>query len=145
MYVDAIEEIQRAVRMSENNMRVLATLGYAYAVAGQRARAQQVLDELQARSKQAYVSPYFFAIIYSGLDEKAAALDWLERAAQERHPYLILLDVEPVFRGSATSRVLESSCAGSSPAERDRPAMMTACTSPSGGLPSSLRGEDSPA
>ncbi len=99
MYGDAIEEIQRAVRMSENNMRVLATLGYAYAVAGQRARAQQVLDELQARSKQAYVSPYFFAIIYSGLDEKAAALDWLERAAQERHPYLILLDVEPVFSG----------------------------------------------
>jgi tetratricopeptide (TPR) repeat protein len=96
MYAEAIVEIQRALGMSGDNTRVLATLGYAYAVAG-GARAQQVLAELQARSKRSYVSPYFLALIHAGRDEKASALDSLEKALQERQPYLILLDVEPVF------------------------------------------------
>lgn len=97
MYAEAIDEIQKALRMSADNTRVLATLGYAYAVAGQRAKAQQVLAELQARSKGSYVSPYFIAVVYAGLGEKESAFDFLERALQERQPYLVLLDVEPVF------------------------------------------------
>ena len=97
MHAEAIEEIQKALRMSGENTRVLATLGYAYAVAGQRAKAQQVLTELHGRSKRSYVSPYFLAVVHAGLGENASALDLLERALQERQPYLILLDVEPVF------------------------------------------------
>ena len=97
LYAEAIDEIKKAVGMSGDNTRVLGTLAYAYAVAGQRAKAQQLLGELQARSKRGYVSPYFLAVIHAGLGEKASALDSLERALQERQPYLVLLDVEPVF------------------------------------------------
>lgn len=97
MYAEAIGEIQKGLGMSGDNTRVLGTLGYAYAVAGQRAKAQQLLAELQARSKRSYVSPYFLAVIHAGLGDKALALDSLEKAVQERQPYLVLLDVEPVF------------------------------------------------
>ena len=47
--------------------------------------------------KQKYVSPYFIALVYVGLGEKDQAFAWLEKAYQERHPYLILIKVEPVF------------------------------------------------
>jgi len=76
---------------------MLATLGHAYAVSGNRSEAQNVLNDLQHLAKQRYVSPYFIAVIYVGLQEDDLALEWLEKAYQERHPYLILLKVEPVF------------------------------------------------
>jgi TolB-like protein/Flp pilus assembly protein TadD len=97
MYAEAIDEIQKALQISAGNARLLATLGYAYAVAGDRPKARQVMAELQARSTSAYVSPYFLAVISAGLGDKKPALDYLEKAEQERQPYLILMDVEPVF------------------------------------------------
>ncbi len=98
MHEEAIAEIRKAVALSEGNTRALATLGHAYAVSGRRSEALKVLNELKARSKQSYVSPYFIALIYAGLGENDRTLEWLEKAYQERHPYLILLKVQPVFR-----------------------------------------------
>jgi hypothetical protein len=37
-------------------------------------------------------------LIYAGLGEKDQAFAWLEKAYQERHPYMILIKVEPVFQ-----------------------------------------------
>jgi len=98
MHEEAIAEIRKAVVLSASNTRVLATLGYAYGVSGRRSEALKVLNDLRARSKQSYVSPYFIALIYAGLGENNRTLEWLEKAYQERHPYLILLKVQPVFR-----------------------------------------------
>ena len=94
---EAIANINKAIALSEGNVRMKATLGYAYAVTGRRSEGQQIIDELQVQSKQKYVSAYFIAVIYSGLGEKDHAFAWLEKAYQERHPYLTLLKVEPVF------------------------------------------------
>jgi eukaryotic-like serine/threonine-protein kinase len=55
-------------------------LGYAYAVAGRRAEAQQVLDKLNELSKQKYVPAVSMARIYVGLGEKDKAFEWLEKA-----------------------------------------------------------------
>jgi len=98
MHEEAIAEIRKAVALSAGNARVLATLGYAYAVSGRRSEALKVLNDLRARSKQSYVSPYFIALVYAGLGENDRTLQWLEKAYQERHPYLLLLKVQPVFR-----------------------------------------------
>ena len=56
-----------------------------------------MLNELKGRSERSYVSPYFIALIYTGLGEKDKAFEWLEKAYHERHPYLAFLKVEPVF------------------------------------------------
>jgi tetratricopeptide (TPR) repeat protein len=93
----AIDEIQQAIRLSNGDIRARATLGHAYAVAGRRAEAMQVIDELKQLSQQRYVSPYFVAVVYAGLQDDDEAFTWLEKAYQEHHPYLILMDVEPVF------------------------------------------------
>jgi serine/threonine protein kinase/tetratricopeptide (TPR) repeat protein len=97
MYEEAIAEIKDAIRLSGGDVRARATLGHAYAVAGKRAEALQILDELKALSKQRYVSPYFIALVYVGLKNDDEAFAWLEKAYEERHPYLILMDAEPVF------------------------------------------------
>ena len=96
---EAIEEIKEAVRLSNGDVRMLSTLAHAYAVSGNRTEALKILGDLQKISQQRYVSPYFIAVIYVGLADDDRALEWLEKAYQERHPYLILLKVEPVFDG----------------------------------------------
>ena len=66
----------------------LSSLGYAYAVAGDRANAEQVLRQLEDLSKQRYVSPANLAAIYLGFGDKTKALDWLEKAYQDLDPML---------------------------------------------------------
>ena len=96
-YPEAIAEINRAINLAGNQTRVIATLGHAYAVAGRRGEAQQVINQLQERSKQSYVSPYYIALVYTGLGEKDQAFEWLEKAYAERESYFNLFKVEPVF------------------------------------------------
>ncbi len=72
-------------------------MGRAYALAGQRDKAQKALDELREMSKQRYVSPYLIAVVYAGLGDKDQAFAWLEKAYQDRSFFLIWLNVEPRF------------------------------------------------
>jgi adenylate cyclase len=94
---EAIAEIKKAIDMSAGNIRMTATLGYAYAIAGKRAEAEKIISRLKDESKRRYVSPYFIATVYAGLDEKDLTFEWLEKAYDERHPYMTLIKVEPVF------------------------------------------------
>ena len=74
-----------------------AELGYAYAVFGKKDEARKILDELKELSEREYVSSYFLALIYTGLGEKDQALEWLEKAYQERAIYLIYVGKQPQF------------------------------------------------
>jgi tetratricopeptide (TPR) repeat protein len=62
----------------------LGQLGQAYAMAGSPARAREILQELEERARTAFVSPYHFAYVYTGLGDSDRAMDWLERAVAER-------------------------------------------------------------
>ena len=54
-YEQAIAEMQKAVEFSGNSTQMTAALGYAYAVAGQRDKAQGIIVELERRSHESYV------------------------------------------------------------------------------------------
>jgi tetratricopeptide (TPR) repeat protein len=96
IYEEAISHLQTAVVLSERRPDKLAALGHAYAVFGENAKAQKVLEELRGLSEQRFVSAYDFAILYAGLGEKGQALEWLERAYEERAFSLLMgLKVEP--------------------------------------------------
>jgi hypothetical protein len=66
-----------------------------WAVAGRRDKAQQMLSALKASSRQQYVSPFLFAIIYIGLGDHQEALASLEKAHDERHWLMCVLKTEP--------------------------------------------------
>ena len=80
---EAIDECQKARALNDDPF-VLAVLGNAYAVSGNRTDALKILDQLKELSKQRYVNDYSFAIVYVGLADKPEALRWLEQGYQDR-------------------------------------------------------------
>jgi eukaryotic-like serine/threonine-protein kinase len=79
-----VAELERAAALAPENTMYLAQVGQAYAMVGKAANAREVLRQLQEMSEQRYVSPYHMAYIYTGLGEQDRAMDFLERAYQER-------------------------------------------------------------
>ena len=83
--VDALAEFQKATALDDLPW-YKGSLGYAYAAAGDRAKAEQVLRDLDELAKKQYVSPAARASVYLGLGEKAKALDWIEKAFEDMDP-----------------------------------------------------------
>jgi len=79
----AIEEYEKA-RSLNDDPSMLGLLGNAYAAAGKKAEAIKIHDELEALSKQRYVSDYSFAIVNLGLGYRDEALRRLQRSYQDR-------------------------------------------------------------
>jgi adenylate cyclase len=82
---EARTEFQKATTLDDLPWYV-SSLGYACAVSGDRAKAEQILRDLEDLSKQRYVSPANRASVYLGLGENEKALDWLEKAYEDRDP-----------------------------------------------------------
>ncbi|MFN2533447.1 MAG: tetratricopeptide repeat protein [Pyrinomonadaceae bacterium] len=97
MYTQAIATIQKGMTKAERHPQLIAALGHAYALSGERDKAQHALAELRQMSKQRYVSPYLFAVVYASLGDKEQAFAWLDKAYQDRSFFLIWLRVEPLF------------------------------------------------
>jgi serine/threonine-protein kinase len=95
----AVRELQWNGPDSPQAPSALADLGYVYARAGRAHDARKVISELTNRSAREYVSPYALALVHAGLGETQRALEWLERAGEERTPRLLFLSVEPMFDG----------------------------------------------
>jgi len=81
---EGLAELERAVSLAPGSTLWLGQLGQAYAMAGQTAKAQAIVRELEARGESFYVSPYHLAYVYTGLGDADRAVDCLERAVAER-------------------------------------------------------------
>jgi tetratricopeptide (TPR) repeat protein len=95
----AVRELERDGSGSARTPSELADLGYVYARAGRATDAHKVITELTNRFSREYVPPYALALVHAGLGENGRALEWLERAGEERSPRLVFLSVEPAFDG----------------------------------------------
>ena len=76
-----------------------ASLGFAYGMAGKRAEAERILNQLQALSQRRYVSGIYFAVVCAGLKDNDRAIQYLNKAFESRHPGLVLIRIEPMFDG----------------------------------------------
>jgi TolB-like protein/DNA-binding winged helix-turn-helix (wHTH) protein/Tfp pilus assembly protein PilF len=94
MYAEALAEFQNASRRTPFT---LGALGHTYAMAGKKAKALKLVREMEERAKKAYFPPYQIALVYAGMGEKDQAFQWLEKAYEERYPWLIHLKTEPRF------------------------------------------------
>ena len=97
MYTEAIAEFQKALEVSRGNPFALGALGHAHAISGNREKARQVLSDVLELSKRRYVPPFSTAVIYTGLGDKEHALEWLEKAFDDRSLEMIFLKVDPRF------------------------------------------------
>jgi serine/threonine protein kinase/tetratricopeptide (TPR) repeat protein len=94
---DARRVLEEALVLPETSTYTRATLGYALARAGHRDEAHRVLTELEEHATHTYVSPVSFATVHLGLGEVERALDWTERAREERRGWLTYLRVNPIM------------------------------------------------
>ena len=92
MFDKAIADLESA---SEGGASFSGALGHAYALAGKKAEARMLLRDLKESSAKHYFPPYQLALIHVGLGEKEEALNLLEKAYEERYPWLLHLAVEP--------------------------------------------------
>jgi adenylate cyclase len=92
----AIAEFQRSKIMVAGAW-YQGLLGYAYAISGNRSKAEQILRELEQMAKRQYVSSTAFADIHLGLGEKEKALDWLEKSYEDQESACWYLKVDPIY------------------------------------------------
>jgi serine/threonine-protein kinase len=90
MYEEAIAAFQSAGIPEARD-----ALGHAFAASDRKREAHLVLNQLKSLSTQTYVSPYAIALIYVGLGEEEQALEWLEKAYEDRSFLMIYLKVDP--------------------------------------------------
>jgi tetratricopeptide (TPR) repeat protein len=95
MFTEAINNMQQAVTLAPYNKEISLMLGHAYAVAGKTTEARKILDGLHRLTEKQYVPPYGFALIHVGLGENDEALEWLEKAYQDRNSWMPFMQVEP--------------------------------------------------
>jgi len=72
-------------------------LGYGYGIAGKTDEAREILEEYKQIAEESYVSPYIFACLYLGLNEREECFRWLNTAYEKRDPSLVFLKTHPVW------------------------------------------------
>jgi tetratricopeptide (TPR) repeat protein len=96
-YVEAVETFKTEVELSPQRSTTRAYLAAAHAFAGEEDEARQLLGDLEARSADGYVSAFDFAIVYFALEEDDVGFEWMNKAVEERAPWLTWLAVDPMF------------------------------------------------
>jgi TolB-like protein/Tfp pilus assembly protein PilF len=107
MHDDAIKELRTLVKAPATGLvpaeviasdtEASASLGFAYAMAGKKAEAQDIVKKLESLSQLRYVTPLYSANVYAGLKDNDRAIEYLNKAYKARHPGLVLIRIEPMF------------------------------------------------
>jgi serine/threonine-protein kinase len=96
-YDDAIHEIERAIAIAGPAPMFVGALAHVFALAGRTAGAEKLVEQLQAMAKQRYVSPYTFAMAYTGLGKVDHALNALEQSLEEHNAWMCFAPIDPRF------------------------------------------------
>ena len=86
---DAIAELKIAHERSRGGLLTLSDLGFAYAAQGDRAEAERILKEIEAKASQ---NPYYLALLHTGLGNKDEAFALLFKGSEkhaERIPSVV--------------------------------------------------------
>ena len=96
-WTEAERVLREATTLWGRGAYTMATLAYVLARTGRREEAERVLAGLLAEREAEYVNPVAIATVYLGLEDRGAALDWMERACGERRGWVVYANVNPIF------------------------------------------------
>jgi len=88
-YDKALREVAEAERLGGSPTRVLEVRGSIQALSGDIAGAEATAETLKSGKISGRMSPYSVALIYTGLGRKSEALDWLDKAFQEKDTWTV--------------------------------------------------------
>jgi DNA-binding winged helix-turn-helix (wHTH) protein/tetratricopeptide (TPR) repeat protein len=91
----ALEHFQRRTSIT---IAGTADIPMAHALSGRTAEAEGELARMVRAAEKRYVSPFDIATVYAALDRPEPALDWLERAVEQRAQPINCVKQDPSFR-----------------------------------------------
>ena len=93
-----IAELQIALRIMERNSWSRATIGYAYALRGDREKALGFLGELELSSRTSYVPDALLGVLNFALGDKEKAFALIKKGFDQRSSVLPYLRIFPLFK-----------------------------------------------
>jgi len=94
-YDEAIAAHEKAAELSAGSPNFRGQLGRAYALAGRTDDAREILDELIRLSGEQPISSFDICLIHLALGDNDRAIEWLERAYEERSDHVPYLQANP--------------------------------------------------
>jgi tetratricopeptide (TPR) repeat protein len=96
-HVRAIQQLRKSNELLGEVPFSIGDLGYALAVSGSRSEAESLLTEIMGKRSRGFYPALPIAQIHLGLGRHEEALDWIERAADERHVGYYMPSVDPIY------------------------------------------------
>jgi TolB-like protein len=96
-FAEAIAACRRAVEYSAGSLENHPSLAVAYAAAGQREPALDILRQLDAEAARRYLPPLWFAYMHAALGNREECIEAAERGLQENDWYMVWDLDDPVF------------------------------------------------
>jgi serine/threonine-protein kinase len=93
---EAERVLREAMELPDAATYTRVTLAFALARAGKRSYAEETVEFLTEKLKAGYVSPVEMSTLHIALGNNDHAMDWAERAYDERRGWLAYLNVHPV-------------------------------------------------
>lgn len=95
-FEDAESALREAAAIPGAGTYTRVTLAYSLLRVGKGEYAETLLKELEEKRASDYVSPVELATIHIGLGNNQLALDWIDRAYEERRGWMAYLKVHPI-------------------------------------------------
>ena len=96
-FKEALSELEKAHELDGSPTFALY-LASGYAMAGKKAEAEKLLEEMKALAKRRYVCAHEIATGYALLGEKEQAFEWFGKGLAERCDCLVYPETEPFFK-----------------------------------------------
>jgi TolB-like protein/Tfp pilus assembly protein PilF len=95
MFQESLAALRKTVI---NSALKTSSIAHVFARSGNRAEAEKILEDMLARAKTTYVSPYDVAVTYAGLNDKEHAFEWLNKAFDEHSAFMVYMSSDPRLR-----------------------------------------------
>ncbi len=95
MHAEAIASAEKALALAPLDPVALWTMALILASAGRHTEARATLQQLSELSEHRYISAYYIALIHAALDDREAALEWLEKGFENGDSWMVWMAVEP--------------------------------------------------
>ena len=97
-FSNAVLEFDESLKQAnEREPQAMAFSASARAAKGDVSAARAALDELLARSRKEYVSPFALAVLYIQLGDRDQAFAWINRILHDHSIHALYLELDPVF------------------------------------------------
>ena len=93
----AIKSYEKAAELSNRRLIIIGEMAYSYIMNGRKDKADEIKNELDARSKSENVSAFHYIPYYAALKDFDKAFELLEKAYEERQGLMLYLKVGLMF------------------------------------------------